>query len=262
MMFMKRKALTPTFILILMFLVVAKTQFVIKAEGSFSFEGYVPSIISITSPKNNETYIDRVPLSFTTTARDFDPTRFSMLWGAGYGYSIDGQASVSIDGNTTITGLSAGTHWIVVHSYFYVVWGQVSGPYSDDSAPVNFTVISTTPSISIIEPRNTTYNASNVVLNFKVDKPTSWLAYSLDSEANVSISENTTISGLSNGSHHITVYANSTANSMATSETIYFGVDVPEPFPTTLVLASVITGAVYGIGLLVYFKKRHAKSGG
>jgi N-acetylneuraminic acid mutarotase len=37
---------------------------------------------------------------------------------------------------------------------------------------------------------------------------------------------------------------------------------LPEPFPTTLAVASVITAAVYGIGLLVYFKKRHAKSGG
>jgi hypothetical protein len=36
----------------------------------------------------------------------------------------------------------------------------------------------------------------------------------------------------------------------------------PEPFPTTLVVASVITVAVVGIGLLVYFKKRRVKSGG
>jgi hypothetical protein len=261
---MKRKTLAIALILALMFLAVAKTQFVMKVEGSFSFAGYIPSIISITSPKNNETYIDRVPLSFSTTARGFDPTRFSMLWGAGYGYSIDGQAPVSIDGNTTITGLSAGAHWLVVHSYFYVVWGQVSGPYSDDSAPVYFTVISTTPSISIIEPKNTTYSASSVVLNFTVDKPTSWLAYSLDNEANVSISKNTTLSGLPNGLHHITVYANSTANSMATSETICFGVEVP--FPTTLVATAVgASVAIACLGLLVYFRKRkrsliHCKS--
>jgi hypothetical protein len=260
-MLMKRKTLALALILTIMFLAVARTQFIMKAEGSFSFEGYVPSTISITSPKNNETYIDRVPLSFTTTARDFDPTRFSMLWGAGYGYSIDGQDPVSIDGNTTITGLSAGIHWIVVYSYFYVVWGQVSGPYSDDSASLNFTVISTTPSISIIEPKNTTYNTSGVVLNFKVDKPTSWLAYGLDNEANVSISENATLSGLSNGLHHITVYANSTANSMAASETINFRVEVP--FPTIPVAAvSGATALAVSAGLIIYFKKRRAKSGG
>jgi hypothetical protein len=253
-MLVKRKALV--LILVLALLAVAKTQFVMKVACSFSFEGYIPSTISIMSPKNNETYIDKVPLSFNTTARSFDPTRFSMLWKAGYGYSVDGQDDpVSIDGNTTITGLSAGTHWIVVHSYFYVVWGQVSGPYSDDSAPVYFTVISTTPSISITEPKNTTYNASSVLLNFKVDKPTSWLAYSLDDEANVSILENATLSGLSNGLHHITVYANSTANSMATSETIYFRVEVP--FPTIPVAAvSGASAVAVSAGLIIYFKKR------
>jgi N-acetylneuraminic acid mutarotase len=34
-----------------------------------------------------------------------------------------------------------------------------------------------------------------------------------------------------------------------------------EPFPTMIVVASVITAAVIGVGLLVYFKKRRAKSG-
>jgi hypothetical protein len=250
----EKTLLTVAFISVLLFSAVVKTQFVMKAEGSFSFEGYIPSIISVMSPKNSETYIDRVPLSFSVTGGSYDPTFFD-LWGAGYGYSIDGQAPVSIDGNTTITGLSAGTHWIIVHSYFYVVWGQVSGPFSDDSAPVNFTVISTTPSISIIEPKNTTYNASSVVLNFTVDKPTSWLAYSLDNEANVSVSENTTLSGLPNGLHHITVYANSTANSMATSETIYFGVEVPFP-AAPVAAASVATIVMVSVALLVYFKKR------
>jgi len=35
-----------------------------------------------------------------------------------------------------------------------------------------------------------------------------------------------------------------------------------EPFPTTLVVASVVSVVVIGVGLLVHFKKRHAKSGG
>jgi hypothetical protein len=40
---------------------------------------------------------------------------------------------------------------------------------------------------------------------------------------------------------------------MGSSETIVFNI---EPFPTTIVIASVITVAVVGVGLLVYFKKR------
>ena len=37
-------------------------------------------------------------------------------------------------------------------------------------------------------------------------------------------------------------------------------VSTPEPFPTTLVVASVITVAFVGVGLLVYFKKRKGRS--
>jgi hypothetical protein len=44
---------------------------------------------------------------------------------------------------------------------------------------------------------------------------------------------------------------------MGVSETIYFKVEVPEPFPVTPVsVASVASIAIVGVGLLVYFKKR------
>jgi hypothetical protein len=52
----------------------------------------------------------------------------------------------------------------------------------------------------------------------------------------------------------LTVYAKDEAGNVGASETILFTVNVP--FPTTLVIASVSTVAVVGIGLLVYFKKR------
>ena len=48
------------------------------------------------------------------------------------------------------------------------------------------------------------------------------------------------------------------------SEVITFKVkdpDSPEPFPTAVVATSLALVAVIGVGLLVYFKKRHAKSG-
>jgi hypothetical protein len=65
-----------------------------------------------------------------------------------------------------------------------------------------------------------------------------------------------TLSGLPNGDHNVTIYVTDEAGNTGVSETIYFTVDVPEPFPTTLVIASVITVAIVCIGLLLYFKKR------
>jgi hypothetical protein len=45
---------------------------------------------------------------------------------------------------------------------------------------------------------------------------------------------------------------------MGASETIYFNVEVPEPFPIALIAtASAATLAVVSVGLLAYFKKHH-----
>ena len=82
------------------------------------------------------------------------------------------------------------------------------------------------------------------------------MSYSLDGQENFAIAGNATLGELPNGSHNLTVYVTDQSGNTGFSETIYFTVDVPEPFPTTLIVASVITVAVYSIGLLVYFKKR------
>jgi hypothetical protein len=66
-----------------------------------------------------------------------------------------------------------------------------------------------------------------------------------------------TLAGLPNGEHNLTIYATDTAGNIGSSETMYFTVDVPEPFPTVPVAtASVVAAVVVGAGLLVYFKKR------
>jgi hypothetical protein len=68
----------------------------------------------------------------------------------------------------------------------------------------------------------------------------------------VTIPGNTTLNGLTDGSHSLVVYANDTAGNVGASETVTFGV-----FLTTLVVAVLIASvAVVGIGLLIYFKKR------
>ena len=78
------------------------------------------------------------------------------------------------------------------------------------------------------------------------------ITYSLDGEETVTINGKTTLTGLANGDHNITVYAKDEAGNVG-SETTYFSVEVP--FPTTMVIAPVASVAVVGVGLLVYFKK-------
>ena len=112
------------------------------------------------------------------------------------------------------------------------------------------------PEIKIVSPENQKYNESSVSLVFTVNKPVNWLGYSLDGQDNVTVTGNTTLAGLANGLHNITVYAKDEFENMGASETISFSVEVP--FPTTLVAtaASAATVAVVGVGLLVYFRKR------
>jgi multisubunit Na+/H+ antiporter MnhC subunit len=94
-------------------------------------------------------------------------------------------------------------------------------------------------------------------LNFTVNESFSRISYVLDYQDNITIAENTTLTDLSNGYHNVTVYAIDSAGNTGTSETIYFNVEVPEPFPTTLVAtASGVSVAVVGLALLVYLKKR------
>ena len=72
------------------------------------------------------------------------------------------------------------------------------------------------------------------------------------------------LAGLSDGSHSLTIFGETFIGGMNCyfNETVSFTVDTsntpepPEPFPTSLIIASVITVAVVGISLLVYYKKR------
>ena len=82
----------------------------------------------------------------------------------------------------------------------------------------------TSPAMTVVSPENETYATSSVPLSFTVDKPTSWIGYSLDAQHNVTITGNTTLSGLSYGHHSIIVYANDTSGNMSFSGTVCFTV--------------------------------------
>jgi parallel beta-helix repeat protein len=80
----------------------------------------------------------------------------------------------------------------------------------------------TPPTISILSPQNTTYPTSSVPLTFTTNEPTSWIGYSLDDQANVTITGNTTLTGLAIGPHNVIVYANDTYGNTGSSDKVYF----------------------------------------
>jgi hypothetical protein len=159
-------------------------------------------------------------------------------------------------GSSLLPELSEGVHNLTV--WVRAEFNQVTtyDPlWAAISKTISFTVDTVAPNVTVLTPKNVTYSESEISLNFTLDEPCSDLTYCLDGRENVTINGNTTLTGLPNGYHNVTIYATDEYGNTCSSETIYFSVEVP--FPTTLVVASVITAAVVGVSLLVFFKKRN-----
>lgn len=112
------------------------------------------------------------------------------------------------------------------------------------------------PKITFYSVSNQTYNSRSVPLNFTVDKPVSWLGYSLDGHDNITITGNTTLSGLSVGLHNITLYAKDFFGNTAVSDTIPFTV-ATESFPlaTVVIGVSAFLVAALAIGVFCLLKR-------
>lgn len=82
---------------------------------------------------------------------------------------------------------------------------------------VSYAPDTTPPTITILSPANTTYSTTSVPLTFTINEPTSWIKYSLDGKANVTITGNITLTSLANGSHNVIVYANDTSGNVGKS---------------------------------------------
>jgi peptide/nickel transport system substrate-binding protein len=90
------------------------------------------------------------------------------------------------------------------------------------------------PTITVLQPESMVYSSNLISLDFVVDRPTSWIGYSLDSATNVTIEGNVTLANLSDGLHLLVVYANDTLDNMGSSAIIYFSVDTTGPNITDL----------------------------
>jgi len=147
----------------------------------------------------------------------------------------------------------------VVDDVLFVIGGDTSWYFAMLNANEQYTPLgygTIPPLVDIVSPENQTYNVTSVSLAFTVNKAVSWVGYSLDGQDNVTITGNTTLSGLTSGLHNVTVYARDEFENTGASETISFSV-AEEPFPVVPVAAaSVATVVVVSVGLLLYFMKR------
>lgn len=134
---------------------------------------------------------------------------------------------------TTVTPLSsprADLALAVVNDVLYAIggfdgqnWLNINEQYK----PADYGTVP--PKLQITSPENITY--SKVNLTFSINRGASWIGYSLDNQVNVTVKEgtNTSLLGLSQGSHNIILFANDSQGNMGYSNIVYFSIDTIPP---------------------------------
>jgi len=288
----KKTLITAALVSAFLFSAVAVTQSNFLAKANFVFPPSNP-VITMKSPTNTTYNTNKLYLvvSFETYKTGY--------WGAPeeealrqFTYTLDGKqpqliritnSSIGINPGTFVffegfaylPELSEGLHTLNVRAVLdysdlniphnnFPNWQEHYKFHTESNSTVFFRIDTFPQHISILMTENSTYNPTEVPLQFFIDEPASWMGYSLDGQENVTVAGNTTLAGLPVGVHNVTVYAWDAAGNVGFSETINFTITEPvtepepEPFPIILVAsASVASMTVIGIVLLVYFKKRN-----
>ena len=191
-------------------------------------EDTTPPKILVLSPENR-TYASRViPLAFSVNE--------TVSWS---GFSLDGSDNLTLTGNATLQGLTDGEHSLVVFANDTV--GNMGS-----SDPVFFKVDTIPPSVSALSPENKTYATRNVTLTFTTNESAHWMGYSLDGGANVTVTQNTTLTGLADGPHSLIIYASDAAGNTGGSGVIFFLVDSTPPNIVSTVQYPPITDVLPG----------------
>jgi hypothetical protein len=128
-------------------------------------------------------------------------------------------------------------------------YGNMTVFFTRSNATVYFAVDTIPPTVSELSVADKTYNAMEVPLIFCVNEADAQLSYAVDQQANVTIVENTTLTGLSAGMHNLIIYAEDGAGNVGNSGFVFFTIESPTPspsipeFPVTsmLSLAAVLT---------------------
>jgi hypothetical protein len=211
-----------------------------KADTSSSGGGSTWSTtITIISPSNLTDYINPVILNFSIEA-----DLCFMGYFGDVGVSIDGGSTIAVTNftsyvsgpsfadwytkqinvtaNIVLPNLAVGTHSVDVYTS--------NEPIIFAHANVDFMVKNLV--ISSLSINNQTYASNEIPLFVSVEGIPSRIGYSLDNLANTTLNGNTTLTGLTNGSHSIVLYANDTAGNADESETIFFSVNTPTPSPS------------------------------
>jgi len=193
----------------------------------------------------------KMQVSNTSSTQSFGFCRASLpkgLMSPPYTVIIDDGLTEILDFNDTLYDNST-------HRWIYFAYEHSTREVEIHAAPDT-----TPPTMSILSPENKSYAVKAIPLTYTVSESTSWMAYRLDNKANITITGNTTLSELSDGTHSLIIYAKDTSGNTGASEIIYFSVDTqPELFPSTLewlIIVIMVIIVIAGTTGFVLYRKR------
>ncbi len=208
-----------------------------------------PPIVTLNSPENNSYVKSILFIRFNVTKPDSWGTIGNILQ---INYtSMDGQETTLLETTTVYDNLPVTKEFIVaptglqdgLNTVFITIkcktWYYTSGLESYEiisNSTLWFIIDDNPPKIQIIQPNARTYNSPDVPLTFTVDRATSLITYSLDDQYNTTIAGNTTLTGLSDHTHKLVVYAFDTAGNVGSSNVMLFIIRnqlIPSPSPNS-----------------------------
>jgi hypothetical protein len=156
-------------------------------------------------------------------------------------------------------------NWTAIRSAHYLVIFYCSEEYFPQDARIpqmtfNYNVREDNfLKVNVLSPLSQTYEESSIPLNFTVSRANNVVTYSLNRKDNVTLYGNTTLTGLSNGMHSVTVYTNDTFR-YTDSQTVTFTIDKQEPFSTLTVVIGLVVVVVFVVAIAsLIFYRRHRK---
>ena len=231
---------------------------------------HIPAVIEIESPANQTVFqTSNIALKVNVASYFWviDYVYYETDWQDGRHQIFGVQPNYTDALNASITvnfsEIPNGNHNITVyattndgcHSSAYVSFAT----YASSKVTPSTSPTLSPPNISFLSQQNKTYTQNTVPLDFSLSQPAEWIAYSLDGQAAVAINGNTTLTGLSNGYHTVTIYANDTYANVATPQTITFTVNVPAPFSTIEASAAIsIVIAIIAVAIVLFKKRKSA----
>jgi N-acetylneuraminic acid mutarotase len=177
-----------------------------------------------------------------------------------------------ITGSVALPTLSEGEHKIMVYAKYeinanppHTATDQDNVYFTVNTLDPNASIDTTPPTITNISIENKTYRCTELPLSFNLNETVSWIAYSLDDQANRTLAGlynpdkwgtqfDTTLKALSMGLHSIIVYVSDTSGNTGASNKIYFTLEpdfwttkVPITQARTSLGVAVVSGKIYAI---------------